>query len=125
MLNAQRGLSLVGLIFMLFILGMIGLLGAKILPTFIEYRAIKNSIATAKATGGSVREIQTSFDKGAEINNVTAITGKDLMISKETGELEISFAYEQRIPLFGPATLLINYEGTTAKTMPASTKAAP
>ena len=113
--NTQRGVSLVGLIFVLAILGAVGVFALKVFPTFLEYRSIKGGIAAAKTAGGTVREMQQSFDKNADINMVDAITGKDLIFSKDTGETEISFAYEKRIPIAGNVSLLIEYAGTTAK----------
>lgn len=111
----QRGISVTGLIFVLAIIGFVGVTAAKIFPSVLEYKAIKNSIDVAKNSGGTVREMQTVFDKNADINAIDAITGKDLMFSKETGVTEIAFSYEKRIPLFGNATLLLAYSGTTDK----------
>ncbi|GAB3466241.1 hypothetical protein GCM10027321_32200 [Massilia terrae] len=114
--NAERGFSLSGLIFVLAILGVLLIFAAKVFPTYMEYRAVQDGIARAKATGGSVAEMQRSFDKAAEINSINSINGHDLVITKENGEQEISFAYEKRIPLAGNVSLLINYAGTTDKT---------
>jgi hypothetical protein len=114
-LKRQKGISVVGLIFVLAALGFIGVLGLKIVPTYTEYRAIQNAIVTAKAAGGSVVEMQKSFDANAIAAYITSISGRDLIIAKENGETEISFAYEKKIPLVGPASLLLEYEGTTAK----------
>jgi hypothetical protein len=111
----QGGISLIGLIVVLAALGFIGVLGMKIVPTYTEFRAIKNAIATAKAAGGSVVEMQKSFDASATASYISSISGRDLIIGKENGETEISFAYEKKIPLVGPASLLLEYEGTTAK----------
>ncbi|MES2152998.1 MAG: DUF4845 domain-containing protein [Pseudomonadota bacterium] len=122
-LHTQRGVSLSGLIFVLAILGMLFVFGAKVFPTFIEYRAIKDIITTAKANGGTVREMQLAFDKGADINGVSTINGKDLIISKDTGEVEISFSYEKRIPLAGNVSLLIDYSGTTDRSGKVASKA--
>ncbi|WP_229632229.1 DUF4845 domain-containing protein [Pseudoduganella violaceinigra] len=115
-MQRERGISLVGLIFVIAILGFIGLLGAQVLPTFIEYRAIAGAIDRAKKDGGdSVKTIQESFDKSAEVGYITAITSRDLMIERQDGQLEVSFAYEKKIPLVGPASLLMEYQGSTAK----------
>jgi len=114
-INKQAGVSLSGLIFVLAILGFIGVLGMKIVPTYSEYRAVVAAIKTAKATGGSVREMQQSFDNSATVNYISSISGKDLVIAKDNGETEISFAYDKKIPLFGPASLLLEYAGSTAK----------
>ncbi|QJD88696.1 DUF4845 domain-containing protein [Duganella dendranthematis] len=111
----QQGISLVGLIVVLAALGFVLMLGLKIVPTYMEYRAIKNAIATAKATGGGVIEIQKSFDASATAGYISSISSRDLIIEKNNGETDISFAYEKKIPLVGPASLLLEYEGTTAK----------
>lgn len=112
----QAGISLVGLIVVLALLGCVGLLAMKIVPTYTEYRAIQNAIVSAKqAGGGNVAEIQKSFDASATVNYISSITGRDLIIGKENGEMEVSFAYEKKIPLVGPASLLLEYAGTTAK----------
>jgi hypothetical protein len=111
--NKQRGVSLSGLIMVLVVFGVVAVFAMKVLPSVIEFRAIKDGIAVAKSTNGTVREMQQSFDKNADINGVTSIKGRDLIISKETGETEISFAYQKWIPLGGPVNLVIDYAGTT------------
>jgi type II secretory pathway pseudopilin PulG len=115
MKTRQKGISLVGLIIVLALLGMVLVLGLKIVPTYTEYRAIQNAIVSAKATGGSAAEIQRSFDAAATASYISSISGRDLVIEKLNGETDISFAYEKKIPLVGPASLLLEYEGTTAK----------
>ncbi|MDC8758437.1 DUF4845 domain-containing protein [Janthinobacterium fluminis] len=111
----QGGISLVGLIVVLAIVGFVGVLGLKIVPTYVEYRAISNGIKLAKAGGNTVREIQAAFDKNASATYIETITGKDLVIGAENGEIQVSFAYEKKIPLVGPASLLIDYSGSTAQ----------
>ncbi len=115
MQTRQQGISLVGLVLVLALLGMLLVLGLKIVPTYTEYRAIQNAIVTAKAAGGSVADIQKSFDASATASYISSINGRDLIIEKVNNETEISFAYEKKIPLVGPASLLLEYEGSTAK----------
>jgi hypothetical protein len=111
----QQGVSLTGLIFVMAVLGVAAVFAMKVFPTFLEYRAIKDGIAAAKARGGTVAEMQETFNKGADINRVESITGKDLVFSKDSGETELSFSYEKRIPLAGNVSLVIDYAGTTAR----------
>jgi len=115
MQKRQQGVSLVGLIVILALLGVVLVLGLKIVPTYTEYRAIQNAIVTARNAGGSAADIQKSFDTSAVAGYISSINGRDLIIEKIDGQTEISFAYEKKIPLVGPASLLLEYEGTTAK----------
>jgi hypothetical protein len=111
----DSGVSLSGLIVVLIVLGALALVVIKVTPAFFEYRAIKEAIVKAKAAAGSgsVREIQQAFDRNAGINDVTAISGRDLVITRDGGDTEISFAYEKRVPLAGNVSLLFDFAGTT------------
>ncbi|MDO8176624.1 MAG: DUF4845 domain-containing protein [Undibacterium sp.] len=111
----QRGISLIGLILTLGILALIAMLGIKVAPTVIEFMSIKKAIVSAQKAGSTPREIQSSFDKQAEIGYFDAISGKDLSIVRNGEVMEVSFAYTKKIPLVGPASLLLEYAGTTAK----------
>ncbi|TCS34335.1 uncharacterized protein DUF4845 [Paucimonas lemoignei] len=111
----QQGISLVGLIVVLAILGALAVLGMKVVPTVTEYMAINKAIAKAKTDGSTPAEIRNSFDKQADVAYITSITGKDLEVYNNGNGLEVSFAYDKKIPLVGPASLLIEYEGTTEK----------
>jgi hypothetical protein len=109
----QRGMSLFGMLFILGALAMIALLGMKIFPTYSEYRAILDGIKEAKQAGDTPAAIRSAFGRSAVINNIETINAADLVISKETGETQVSIAYEKRIALFGPVSLLIDYYGST------------
>lgn len=111
----QAGVSLVGLIIVVAIIGVIAVLGMKVVPTAIEYQSIKKAIASAKNAGTNEREIRTAFDKSASAGYIDTLKGSDLDITKVDNTFEVSFAYEKKIPLFGPASLLIDYEGSTAR----------
>jgi uncharacterized protein (UPF0333 family) len=114
-LKAQRGVSLSGLIVVLAVILAISMLALKVIPSMLEYRSIKSGIAAAKAVNGTPQEMRLAFNKNADINAVTTITGEDLVFSKNNGETEVSFDYEQRIPLFTNVALVIHYAGTTDK----------
>jgi type II secretory pathway pseudopilin PulG len=116
----QRGISLIGLILGFAFIAIIGLLAAKIIPAFTEYRNILNAAQEAKRAGGSIANMQAAFGKQQQVNDFEAVNQKDLVISKETGEYEISFAYEKRVPLVANASLLLEFEGTTAANAPAA-----
>jgi len=112
-INAESGISLSGLIGALAVIGAIALVLIKVTPAWIEYRAIKGAIVNAKAAGSEPREIRQAFDKNAEVNNVDAVHGRDLVISREDGQVQVAFRYEKRVPLVGNTSLLFDFAGTT------------
>lgn len=111
----QRGLSLIGLLVVGALIVFAALLAMRVVPSALEYNAIRSAITKVASAGGTtVRDYQVAFDRYAAIDDITTITGKDLVIEKRSdGHTVISFQYEKRIPLFGPASLVIDYRGST------------
>lgn len=109
----QSGLTLIGLLLAVAVVGAILLVALRTIPSVVEYRAIVgavNKIANDRIE--SPREIQRSFDRFAAVDDITSIAGKDLLVQRQPdGSMSVSFAYEKRISLYGPVSLLIEYEG--------------
>lgn len=111
--GAERGVSLSGLIAVLVVLGVAAVFAMKLIPAYLEFNAAKAAAVAAKEAGGTPREMQAAFDRHAGINDVDAIAGRDLVISRDSGQPEVSFAYEKRIPLVGNVSLVIDFSSTT------------
>jgi len=110
--NKQRGISFFTLILLIAILASAGLIGAQAFPTVLEYQAAVKAINKAKE-GGTVVEVRNIFDRAANIDNITSITGKDLEVTKNGDQVQVSFAYNKEIHMFGPAYLLLKYQATS------------
>jgi Tfp pilus assembly major pilin PilA len=113
----QNGLSLVGFIFVIAIIAFVAILGMKVVPTVVEYSAIKKAIVTAREAGTSAREIQAAFDKNLTTGYIESVSGKDLEVVKTADGVDVSVAYQKKIELFGPVSLVIDYVATTANTL--------
>ncbi len=109
----QRGVSLFGLMFWAILIGALSLLGMKVLPTLNEYFTIKRAVEKIALSGAtSVPEIRTAFDKQKDIEfSIKSISGKDLEVTKEAEKVVIKFAYEAKVGIVSPVSLLIEYEG--------------
>jgi hypothetical protein len=110
--SAQRGISFITVLFIVGVLAAAGVMVMQAFPSFLEYQAALKAINKAK-DAGSVVEIRRSFDRAAEIDAITTISGKDLEIAKNGDQVEVSFAYEKQFHMFGPAYLLLKYQGVS------------
>lgn len=107
--DKQDGLSLVGFMFVTAIVAVLVVLGMKVVPSVIEYTAIKKALTNAAVNASSPRDIQVAFDKQRDAGYIESVTGKDLEITKTPEGFDVSVAYEKRIGLIGPASLVIDY----------------
>lgn len=108
----QRGLTFVGLVVVGVLLALAGLIAAQVFPTYIEYLAVQKAVTKA-AQGSTVAEVRQIFDKAATIDDITTISGKDLIIGKQGDRVLVSFDYVREIHLTGPAWLVMKYKGSS------------
>ncbi|HVK95901.1 MAG TPA: DUF4845 domain-containing protein [Noviherbaspirillum sp.] len=113
--NKQKGVSLIGFIFVIVVLGVFVVLAMRVVPSVIEFSAIKKALAAAKAGGNTPREIQEAFEKQRVTGYIDSVKAQDLDIVKTEEGYEVSIAYQKKIELVGPASLLIDYAASTNK----------
>lgn len=114
--NRQRGISLGGMLKWGVLIAIFLVTGMKVIPSAIEYVKLRKGIkATAENTSPSatVPEVRNAFRKYLEVDHVD-FPVEDLDITKENGKVVISFAYEKKIQLMGPVSLLIAYSASTS-----------
>jgi len=112
----QAGFSVTSLILILLVGFFIAVLLLRVVPSVTEYMAVKKAIVSAKSAGNTPQEIRAAFDRQAEVGYIQSISSKDLDISKDN---DVSFSYQKVIHLAGPASLVLDYEGSTARNRPA------
>lgn len=110
MRRKQLGLTLTGLIVGAIVLIVGALLAMKVVPPYLEFFNAKKLITQVANEGKStVGDIRQSFDLKSAVDDVTAVKGSDLEITKEGAEVVISFAYRKEIPLIGNAGLYLDF----------------
>jgi hypothetical protein len=101
------------------VLALLSLLAMKSLPPWIEYgnlmKAVKGTATDGSLKDASVAKVREAFTRRADMDDVKSITAQDLDITKEGGELVITFKYEKKVPLFSNVSLLFDFEGSSSK----------
>lgn len=115
----QRGISLNAIVLTGAALAVLALLAMKAVPPWIEYgnavKAIKGTASDSSLKDASVAQVRSAYGRRADMDDVKAVPPADLDITKEAGELVISFKYEKRVPLFANVSILYDFEASSAK----------
>jgi hypothetical protein len=104
---------LFGLLFWALVVGFVGYLLVRVVPTANEYLTIQRAVdKIAAGQPATVAEARAAFDRQKDIEYaITAISGKDLVVTKENDRVVLAFAYDKEISVLGPLHILIKYEG--------------
>jgi hypothetical protein len=109
----QRGLSLIGVLFVGLIVVILLMIGSKLVPAIVEYIAIERAVQKIKNEANTVGEIRSAFDRHATIDDIKSINSRDLDITKEGDRVVISYAYTYNIQILDNVRLAIDFSGTT------------
>ena len=113
MTRPRRGITLLGLLFWALLIAFFGYVAVRTMPSVNEYLTVQRAVQrVADSAPATVAEARAAFDKQKDIEYaISSISGRDLDITKEGGRVVVAFAYNREIPLFGPAYLLLKFEG--------------
>ncbi len=109
----QAGMTFLGMLIVIAALVCIAVVGMKVAPAYIEFMNVKNAIkkAATSADTSSKKAVATAFDKSATVDNITIVTGEDLVVNGGV----ISVDYQVTIPIVANASVLLDFSATSAK----------
>lgn len=108
--SSQKGLSFIGLVFLVAVLVAVVGIGSQSLPVFLEYQAAVKAANKAAAEGSTVAEVRASFDRAAAIDDIKSVSGSELHVTKVNDKVVVGFEYSREIHLAGPAYLVYRFK---------------
>lgn len=104
-MHRQKGVSLSGFLMWAVVFIFAALLGFKIGPPYFEYLKIQKQMQAIAddptLRSGQRRDIEESFVKRSTIEDINAISHKDLVITKEGDGFVLSAEYSVCVPIVG------------------------
>lgn len=116
--DRERGISFVGLMFVLVVLGCGIGVGIKLYPIYMESykidKALEGVISDANVANLSKHAIQASLLKRLDIDMVMVIDHRNIndhvVIFSQKANVSIDVKYEEVMPLIGNISLLIEFD---------------
>lgn len=112
-IQRQRGVSMLGIFLICMMIVLVAVAALKIVPAYAEFGTIKKAAFASKDGAKSVVEVQKAFDRRAQVDDISAIAGKDLEITKEGNNIVVSFKYDKKIPMFKNLSVLLEFAGSS------------
>jgi hypothetical protein len=111
----QHGVTITSLVIALVVVIFVALLGFKLIPSFMEFRAMKGAISAIarEKQNGTVAEIRRAFDSRQAIDDFSSVKAADLDVTKQGNQIVIAFAYRKEVPLFANIGIYIDFRAST------------
>lgn len=118
MANKQRGVSMSGFLGTVVVLILVLIAGMKVLPAYLDDRTIKNKFVEVAhdpaLKNATVNDIQIAYVHRAIAENITAIKPGDVEVIKDADGITLSASYSVKIPLGGNASLVLEFNPSSA-----------
>lgn len=116
-MQRQKGVTLIGFIFIAAIVAALGIIAFRTIPIYNEYFTVKKIINNINVETGEVtpQGIRNQFSLKASADYVSDIKPSDLDITRESGGIVISVSYSKTVPLFANVSLLFDFETSNRK----------
>jgi hypothetical protein len=118
-MRGQHGLTITGFLITAAILVVMALLAFQIAPPYMEYYTIQKQIKIVanefQGTGIQRRPVELAFDKRANVENITAIQGKDIEITKDGDKVTLTAEYSVKVPLVGNLSACMDFRASSDK----------
>jgi len=108
-------LSLVAFLIVGSVVAFVLFTAARALPAWTEYFAVKKVLqATADefTVAAQPPTIRAAFDRRAQVDDITAVKGNDLVISKVAGKVVLRATYSKQVPVAGNMSLLFEFDAS-------------
>jgi len=113
----QRGLSMIGFLFVAVMLVMLAMLAMKVVPAYIEFFGVKKVLADmahqSDLRNMSNGEIRNDFEKRASVGYVEGIKPQDISIDRRGPVPVVSADYTFRTKLVHNISLVIDFSASS------------
>jgi hypothetical protein len=118
MQTRQRGLSMIGFLFVAAVVVTCVMIGFRVLPSYIEYysvqKALERSLVEAKDLN-STAEVRKAFQKLADAGYIDSVSGRDIEVVKLKNEVTASASWTRKLPMVANVSLLLEFEATATR----------
>jgi hypothetical protein len=116
-MNRQRGVTFIGMVFIAGLIVFAAIIGLKLIPAYIEYATVVNILReiahSPDARSATPRDIQTSYRKRAQIDNIEVVRPDEIEIEKDGDQVVLRANYSTKIKLFGNLNACIDFAASS------------
>src|SRR4051794_33738058 len=107
-MQRNKGVTLIGFIFLAAIVAALGIVAFRAIPIYNEFFTVKKILKSIDVGNNDVTPaaIRQQFILKASADYVSDIKANDLEITKDNGKVLITVAYSKTVPLFYNVSLL-------------------
>jgi Tfp pilus assembly major pilin PilA len=114
----QRGLSMLGFLFVAAVVVTCVMIGFRVTPAYIEYYSVKKALEEALVNAkdlNSTAEVRNAFQRRADAGYIESVSGKDIEVTKTKNEITASVSWTRKLPMVANVSLLLDFDASATR----------
>jgi Tfp pilus assembly protein PilE len=117
MMRNERGLTIIGFVFVAVVVVIFALVGFRVLPAYVEYfqvqKALQGSLEDSETA--NLAEVRRNFDRRISASYVDSVRPTDVTVSRQGNQIVASIVWQRILPMIGNASILLDFDATATK----------
>jgi len=113
-MRKQRGMTLIGMLFVAAVAGIFLLAGIRLVPIYLEYLKVETTLREVKkdldGSNAGPGQIRRAIERRFDIEAVRAISHRDIEIERSANGYLVTADYEGRAPFLGNVYLVMDFD---------------
>ena len=117
-MQRQRGMSIIGFLFVAAVVVVVALVGFRMLPAYIEWYTIQKALDAAVADAGndpSLNNIRKAMERKLSADYADAVSAKDVNVVKNGNTITAQVSWQKILPLVGNVSILLDFDAQASR----------
>ena len=117
MVRNERGLTILGFLFVAAVVIIFALVGFRILPAYIEYFSVQKALQQAldDSPDGNVGDIRRSFERKVSAGYIDSVRPRDVQVTRQSGQVTAAVSWQRVLPMVGNASILLDFDASATR----------
>ena len=114
----QRGLSIIGFLFVVVVVVVVALVGFRMIPAYIEWYTIQRALEAAVADAGndpSLANIRKAMERKLSADYADAVSAKDVNVVKNGNTITAQVSWQKILPMVSNVSILIDFDASASR----------
>jgi len=115
--HQQRGLSLIGFLFVAAVVLVVALIAFRMVPAYIEWYTVQKALdAAVKDTNDpTLTNIRRSMERKLNADYADAVSARDVEVTRQGNTITASVSWQKKLPLVSNVSLLLDFDASASR----------
>jgi Tfp pilus assembly protein PilE len=113
----QRGLTLVGFLFVAAVVLIAALVAFRMAPAYIEWYTVQRALENAvkDTTDPTLNNIRRSMERKLNADYADAVSARDVEVTRQGNNIVASVSWQKKLPLVANVSLLLDFDASASR----------